>query len=137
MTRAILGRDVGVIGAPLVGVTEQDADRRPIGLAVEDARPDFGDVLFLPLRDNARLARPAAAQIGEQVLDAQGHAGRAAVDDAEVARAVADAGRGDAEPFAEGIAGHGPHASAKRRETVFSLTFSRPPVAAAGRLCLP
>ena len=49
---------------------------RAVGLALEDAGPDLGHVLFLALRDDLRLARPAAAQVGQQVVDARA-AGRA------------------------------------------------------------
>ena len=102
----ILVLDVAVIAAALVAVAEEDADRGAVGHALEDAGPDFRQVLFLALRDDLRLPRPAAAQVGQQVLDAERQTGRAAVDDDEVARAVADAGGGDAEQFAEGVAWH-------------------------------
>ena len=78
----------------------------PSVMALEDAGPDFGNVLLLALGDNLRLSRTTAAQVGQQVVHAQRQAGRATVDDEEVAGAVADAGRGDAEQFAEGIAWH-------------------------------
>src|SRR5205823_3392154 len=45
--------------------------------------------------------------VGQEVVHAQGQAGGAAVDDAEVAGAVADARGGDAEQLAEGVAWHG------------------------------
>ena len=59
------------------------------------------------LRDDLRLSRPAAAQIGQQIVDAQRQAGRTAVDDGDIAGAMADAGGGDAKQFAEGVAWHG------------------------------
>ena len=74
--------------------------------AVEDAGEDLRLVLLLALGDDLRLARPAAAQVGQQVLGAQRQAGRAAVDDDDVAGAVADAGGGDAEQLAEGVSRH-------------------------------
>ena len=82
MAGAVLVLDVAVIAAALVAVAEEDADGRAVGLALEDAGPDFRHVFFLALRDDLRLARPAAAQVGQQVLHAQRQARRAAVDDA-------------------------------------------------------
>ena len=68
---AILVLDVAVIAAALIGVAKEDADRGAVGLALEDAGPDFRQVLFLPLRDDLRLPRPAAAQVGQQIVDAR------------------------------------------------------------------
>ena len=81
MAGTILVLDVAVILAALVGVAKQNADRGAVGLALEDAGPDFGHVFFLALRDDLRLPRPAAAQVGQQIVHAQRQAGRAAVDD--------------------------------------------------------
>ena len=102
----ILILDIAVIAAVLVAVAEEDADGGAVGDALKDAGPDFRQVFLLALGDDLRLARPAAPQVGQKVVHAQRQAGRAAVDDEEVAGAVADAGRGDAEQFAEGIAWH-------------------------------
>ncbi len=101
MAGAILVLDFVIILAALVLVAEEDADGRAVGLALEHARPDFGLILFLALRDDLRLPRPAAAQVGQQVIDAQRQAGRAAVDDDDVTRTVADPSRGDAKQLAE------------------------------------
>src|SRR5262249_35142714 len=104
---AILGLDVGVILAALVGVAEQDADRRAVGAALEDAGPDLRHVLLLALGHDLRLPRPAAAQVRQQVLDRERQSGGAAVDDEQIAGPVADAGGRDTEQLAEGIAWHG------------------------------
>ena len=61
---------------------------------------------FLALRDDLRLPGATTVQIGQQIVDRKRQTGRAAVDDAEVAGTVTDAGRGDAEQFAEGICWH-------------------------------
>src|SRR5205823_5072346 len=103
---AILVLDVRVVLAVLIGVAKQDADRGAVGLALEDARPDLGNVLLLALRDDLRLAGAAPPQIGQQVVDAEREAGRTAVDDAHVPRPMTDAGGGDAKQFSEGIARH-------------------------------
>src|SRR5262249_34860643 len=102
--RPVLVLDLAVICTALIGVAEENANRRTVGLALEDAGPDFWDVLFLALRDELRLARPAAAQVGQQVCFTKRQAGGAAVDDADVAWTMTDARRGDAEQLAEGIA---------------------------------
>ena len=102
----VLVGNVRVVAAALVGVAEEDADGGAVGLALEDARPDFRGVVFLPLRRQLRLARLAALQVRDQIVNAQFEAGRTAVHDAQVARAVADAGGGDAEEFAECVACH-------------------------------
>src|SRR5207248_2964423 len=103
---AVLVLDVAVVLAALVGVAEQDADRRAVGATLEDARPNLRLVVLAALRDDLRLPRAPPAQVGQQVLDAQRQARRAAVDDDQVAGAVADAGGGDAEQLAEGVAWH-------------------------------
>ncbi len=65
-----------------------------------------GHIVLLALGDDFRLARSAAAQVGQQVFDTQRQPRRAAVDDDEVTGAVADAGSGDAKQFAKGVAWH-------------------------------
>jgi hypothetical protein len=52
------------------------------------------------------LARLAALKIGQKIIDGEGQARRAAIDDAKIPRAVTDTGRGDSEEFAEGVACH-------------------------------
>src|SRR5262249_42058501 len=42
----VLVLDLAVIRTALIGVAEEDADGRTVGLALEDAGPDFGNVLF-------------------------------------------------------------------------------------------
>src|SRR5205823_3977233 len=109
VARAVLVFQPLVVAAALVGVAEQDADGSAVGGALEDAGPDLRQVLLLALGDELRLPRPAAPQVGQEVLGAEGQPGRAAVDDEQVAGAVADAGRGEAEQLAERITGHDGH----------------------------
>jgi hypothetical protein len=106
MAGAVLVLDVAVVAAALVRVAEEQADGGAVGASLEDAAPDFGEVGFLPLGGEFRLPRHAPLQVGEEVVHAEFQPGGAAVDDAEVARPVADARGGDAEEFAEGIACH-------------------------------
>src|SRR5207253_2646817 len=94
---AVLVLDVAVVAAALIAVAEEDAERGAVGAPLEDAGEDFRGVVLLTLGDELRLAGPAAAQVGQQVVLGQRQAGRAAVDDDDVAGAVADAGGGDAE----------------------------------------
>ena len=106
MTRTIFVLDIAVVLAALIGVVEENADGGTVGLSFKDTRPDLRHVLFLPLRDNLGLPRPPAAQIRKKVVHTERQAGRAAVDNAQIARPVADACGGDAEQFAEGISWH-------------------------------
>src|SRR5262249_4696220 len=99
--RAVFAANGREVVASLNGVLKRDADRRPVGFAVEDASPDFGHVRLVTLRDDFRLPRPAATQIGEHIIDGKRQARGTAIDDAQVAGSVADPGRGHAEAFAE------------------------------------
>src|SRR5262249_2344069 len=112
VARPVLVLDVTVVAAALVGVLEQNADGRAIRLALEDTRPDLRQIRLVALRDDLRLPGAAAAQVGEEVVHAERQAGRAAVDDGEVARSVADAGGGGAAQSAEGVAWHDRSSSA-------------------------
>ncbi len=100
-------QQVAVILAALVGVLDQQRDRRAGGQAFVDARQDLHPVGFLALRDVAAGAGATAVELGLDVGFGQRQAGRAAVDDAADRRAVALAEIGDAKEFAEGAAGHG------------------------------
>src|SRR6185437_2657509 len=126
----ILVLDVAVIVAALVGIAEQDRDGSAVRHALENAGPDFRRVLFLTLGDEFRLPRPAAAQVGQQILHAQRQPRRATVDDDSIAGAMTDAARRDAKQVSKSIACHAfilsfairdsrpcrPRSKAKRRE---------------------
>ncbi len=53
MAGAVFVLDVGVILALLILIAKDDADRGAIGLALEDAGPDFRHVLLVAARDDA------------------------------------------------------------------------------------
>src|SRR5262249_61536634 len=90
---AVLVLDFGVVATPLVFVLEEQADGGAVGDAVEDAGPEFGRVRLVPLGGEGRLAGPAAAEVGEEIVDGEGQPGPAAVGDASRTRAGADARR--------------------------------------------
>src|SRR5581483_9645042 len=98
--------DLVVVVGTLVGVLDQQRDRRAGGAALVDAGEDLHRVGFLALRDVARSARLAPVQVRLDVGFAQLEVGGAAVDDAADGGAVALAEAGDAEQLADGIAGH-------------------------------
>src|SRR5205823_4723506 len=52
VTGTVLVLDVAVVAGALIVIAEEDAERGAVGLAVEDAGPDFGQVLFLALGDD-------------------------------------------------------------------------------------
>ena len=54
--------DIAVILAALIGIADQQRDRRAGGLALEHARQDFDLIRFLALRDVARRAGLAAIE---------------------------------------------------------------------------
>ncbi len=97
---------VRVVLAALVGVADQEADRRARGPAFEHAREDLDLVRFLTLGDMARGAGAAAVELGLDVGLRELHPGRAAVDDAADRGAVALAEIRDAEQRAEGASRH-------------------------------
>ena len=101
---AVLVLDVAVVGAALVGVAEEEADRGSVGFSVEDARPDLRRVGLVALRGQFGLTGPAAGEVGQKILDGEFQSGRAAVDNTEIPGAVTDAGRGDPEQLAERVA---------------------------------
>ena len=118
-------RDLAVVLAALVGVADQQADRRAGGLALVHAREDLDLVLFLALRDVAAGAGAAPIEVGLDVGFRQLHAGRAAVDHAADRRPVRLAEVGDREERAEGVAAHGAGLSQTARH-------ARGPMGAAG-----
>src|SRR5207247_595592 len=96
MSWTVFVLDIRIVLAVLIGVVEKNADGGAVCPPIEHSRPDLRDVFFFALGDDLRLPRPAAAQVGQQILNAQRQAGRTAVNDCKVAGTVADAGRGDA-----------------------------------------
>ena len=98
--------DRGVISGPLIGILDEQSDRRPGGLAVKDARQNPHLVRFLALRGMARASGTPPVQVHLYVRFAQFQAGRAAVHDGAQRRAVAFAVSCDAEQAPYGVAGH-------------------------------
>ncbi len=113
--------DVAVVLAALVGVADQQRDRRAGGQALVHAGQDLHRIGLVALRHVAAGAGAAPVQVGLDVGLGQRHAGRAAVDDAADGRAMAFAEVGDAEQFAEGAAGHGLESQARREPMVPSV----------------
>ena len=112
MTGAKLVFDLGIVLGALVGVLDQEPDRRArrhlhAGLRMRHhAGEDLDLVRLLTLGREARLAGPAAIKIALDVgLDERDH-GRAAVDHAADRHPVALAEGRDAEHVAEGVEGH-------------------------------
>ena len=100
-------QDLPIVLAALVGVPDEQADRRAGGLALVDAGEDFHRIGFVALGDELGGAGAAAVQVGLDVGFAQAHAGRAAVDHAADGRAVGFTEVGDREEVSEGVAAHG------------------------------
>ena len=106
---AIFVLDVGVVLGALIDIVDQERDRRAGGHLLagrfvhEHAGEDFDRVRLLALRGEARLAGPAAIEIGLNVGLAQRNARRAAVDHAADGRPVAFAEGGDPEQMPERI----------------------------------
>ena len=98
--------DLAVVLRALVGVLDDERDRRAGGQALEHAGEDAHGVRFLPLRGEARLAGAAAVEEGLDVGFGERDARRAAVDHAADRRPVALAPGGDAEQVAEAIVRH-------------------------------
>src|SRR6218665_929921 len=92
-----------VVFAALVGIADQQRDRRARGLALVDAGEYFHRIRLVALRDMAAAAWPPPVQVGLYVGLGQGHAGRAAVDHAANGRAVGFAKIGDCKQGAEGV----------------------------------
>ena len=81
-------QNVAVVLAALVGVLNQERDRRAGGHALVNAAQDLHLVRFLALGDVPTGAGTTPVQVVLYVGLAQSHAGRAAVDDAADGRAV-------------------------------------------------
>ncbi|ABA48712.1 hypothetical protein BURPS1710b_1866 [Burkholderia pseudomallei 1710b] len=106
MARAERLGDVAVVLAALVGVADQERDRRAGRHALEHAGQDLDLVGLLTLRDVARRAGLAAVELELDVGFRERHARRAAVDHAADRGAVRFAEGRDSEKRAEGVAGH-------------------------------
>lgn len=103
---AELAGDCTVVFAALVGVADEEGDGGAGGCAFKHAGEDFHLVGFAALGNVAAGAGFAAVEVGLDVGFAEGEAGRAAVDDAADARAVAFAEGGNGEELSEGVACH-------------------------------
>lgn len=104
--------DVVVILGTLVGIFDQQADRRPGGdlrrhpFVLKNAGEDADLVWLLPLGDEFRAAGFAAIQIALDVGFREGNAGRTAVDHATQGWSMAFAKGRDAEKQSKGIKRH-------------------------------
>jgi hypothetical protein len=104
--------DVGIILRALIGVLDQQRDRRArrhlrAGLRMgHHARENLHRVGFLALGGEARLAGAAAVEIVLDVLDGQRQQRRAAIDHAADRNPMAFAEGRDPEHVAEGVEGH-------------------------------
>ena len=101
-------QDVAVVFAALVGVFDQQADRRASGFAFIYAAQNFDRIGLIALGDVAAGARAAAVQVALDVSLIQRHARRAAVNHAANGRAVGFTKIGDCEELSEGVAAHAP-----------------------------
>src|SRR6185437_4512622 len=99
--------DVAVILAALIGVADQQRDRRAGGPALVDTGQDLHFVRFVSLRGVTAAAGGAPFQVVAELLRGDLQPGRAAVDHAADRRPVAFAEGGDGKEFAERVAGHG------------------------------
>ena len=100
-------QDIAVVLAALVGVLDQQTDRRACGLAFVNAGEDFDRIGLVALRHVPAGAGPAAVQVVLDVGFSQIHPWRAAVDHAADGRAVGFTEVGDCEKLSEGVAAHG------------------------------
>jgi len=104
--------DLGIVLRALIGVLDQQRDRRagrhlPAGLRMRHhAGKDLHRVGFLALGGEARLPGPAAIEIALDVFDCQRQQRRAAIDHAADRDPMALAEGGDPEHVAEGVEGH-------------------------------
>ena len=105
--------DLGIVLGALVGVLDQQRDRRSrrhlhAGLGMRHhAGQDFDRVRLLALGGEARLSGTAAIEIALDVLIGQRDQRRAAIDHAADRDPVAFAEGRDPEQVAEGVVGHG------------------------------
>ena len=107
--------DVAIVLAALVGVADQQANRRAGGLALVHARQDLDLVRLVALGDEFAGAGAAAVQLGLDVRLRQSHAGRAPVDHTSDRRPMRFAKIGDGKQGAEGITAHAPNYRRGRR----------------------
>src|SRR3990167_1259314 len=108
MSRTESFQDVGVVLAALVGVFNQQANRRSGGLSLVHARQDFNRVGFIALGDVATGARTAAVQITLNIALTERQPWRTTVYHAANGRAVGFTKIGDCEKGSKGIAAHAP-----------------------------
>ncbi len=104
--------DVGIVLGALIGVLDQECDRRArrhlrAGFRMRHhAGEDLHRIGFLALGGEARLSRPAAIEIVLDVLDGERQQRRAAVDHAADRNPMAFAEGRDPKHVAEGVEGH-------------------------------
>ncbi len=106
MARTELLGDVAVILAALIGIADQQADRRAGGTAFVHAGQDLDLIGLAARRGVPALAAGTALQIVGELFRRNLQAGRAAVDDAADRRPVRFAKGGDSEQLAERIGTH-------------------------------
>jgi hypothetical protein len=109
MARAEGLQDVAVVLAALVGVLDQQANRRAGGQALVHAREDLHRIGLVALGNEFTGAGATPVQIGLDVGLAQGQARRAAVDHAANGRAMGFTKVGDRKKLSKGIAAHVGH----------------------------
>jgi len=107
MGRAEHVLDLGVVLGPLVDVFDIETDGRSRGPALEHAGYDLHLIRFPALGRVARLAGPTALQIGLQVVLAQSHSRRTAVNDAANSSAMTFTEGSHREQLTERISAHG------------------------------
>src|SRR5690606_39020006 len=106
MARPIGHRDLRIILRSLVDILDHQADRRAGRPPLEHARQDADPVRLLPLRREARRARPALVEPGLEIGLRQGKPRRAAIDHGAQRRPVALPPGGEAEDAAEAVERH-------------------------------
>ena len=99
-------QNVAVVFAALVGVLDQQRNRRAGGFAFVHARHNLHLVGFITLGHMAAGARAATVQVKLDVCLAQRHTRRAAVNHAANGWAVGFTKVGDSEKGSKGIAAH-------------------------------
>ena len=101
--------DVAIVLGALVGVVDEERNRRPRGdgtagaVILEHTGEDLDEVVLAPLRHEARLAGLAPVEEGLDELGRQGQPRRATIDDDAQRRTVAFAPCGDAEEMSKGV----------------------------------
>ncbi len=105
--------DIAVVLAALIGVADQQGNRRAGGAVLVHTGQDLDLVGLLALRHVARGARLAAVEFELDVSHVQRHAGGAAVDHAADGGTMGLAEGGDGKEGTQGITGHDSICSAK------------------------